>query len=216
MKRLTALIRSIATLVDPLPGELSFVRTEGDRSPVFYDPVTHTCTWRFTSLAPGEEQCVNLVVRVNEKAASDTVISNTASVVSQETATTRTHFDVVVRLGPPADVQGEMYFKPDHLYRNNSTTKQDLMVVVHLPEGIGKEAISTAALVLTPGNVRATGQLTFGTSTQGKVLCFFDVDSILAATEGYGEFLLRVTGELRDGRTFACERTIWILKFGGP
>lgn len=204
------------TLVDALPGELSFVRTEGDRSPVFYDPVTHTCTWRFTSLAPGEEQCVNLVVRVNEKAALDTVISNAASIVSQETATTRTHFDVVVRLGPPADVQGEMYFKPDHLYRNNSTTKADLMVVVHLPEGIGKEAISNAALVLIPGNVRATGQLTFGTSTQGKVLCFFDVDSILAATEGYGEFLLRVTGGLRDGRTFACERTIWILKFGGP
>ena len=127
----------------------------------------------------------------------------------------RAHSDVVVVAAPIMDVQGEMYFKPDHLYRNSSTTKEDLMVVVHLPEGIGKDAISESSLELNPGHVVATGQVIFGTSTQGKVLCFFAVDPILAATQGYGQFPLTVTGRLRDGRSFSCERSIWILKFGG-
>lgn len=204
------------SLVDTLPREVSFVRADGDRDFGSYDPATHTYTWRYPSVAPGAEQSVNLVVQVNEKTDPNTVISNSASIVSPEAATTTVHTDVVVRAAPIAVVQGQMYFKPDHLYRNSTTTKEDLMVVVHLPEGIGKDEISDAALVLTPGNVLATGQVIFGTSTQGKVLCFFAVDPILAATQGYGQFPLTVTGQLRDGRSFACERAIWILKFGGP
>jgi hypothetical protein len=109
-----------------------------------------------------------------------------------------------------------MYIKPDHIYRNYPKAQTDLMVVVHLPQGVGAGAISNSALVLTPGDIKATGQQIFGTSTQGKVLCFFDVDAILAATTGYGEFPLNVTGQLRDGRSFTAETTIWILKFGGP
>ena len=109
-----------------------------------------------------------------------------------------------------------MYLKPDHIYRNYPKAQTDLMVVVHLPEGIGLAAISNTPLVLTPGNVKATGQQIFGTSTQGKVLCFFDVAPILSATQGYGEFPLKVTGSLKDGRSFVAQTTITILKFGGP
>jgi uncharacterized repeat protein (TIGR01451 family) len=201
------------SIVDTLPREVTFVSADGDRDFGTYDSATHTYTWRYGSLAPGAEKCLNLVVRVSDKVAPDTVISNSATISTGEVSPTKAQLDVVAR---PASVQGQMYVKPDHIYRNNSTVKSELMVVVHLPEGIGMGAITNTPLVLTPGNVTATGQLIFGTSTQGKVLGFFDVDPILAATQGYGEFTLKVTGKLNDGRSFYATSTIWILKFGGP
>jgi uncharacterized repeat protein (TIGR01451 family) len=204
------------SLVDTLPREVSFVRAAGDRDFGSYDSATHTYTWRYASLAPGLQQTLNLVVRVNEKVDPNTVIGNSAALTAKETAATRVRSEVVVRALPATGVKGLMYLKPDHIYRNNSKTKVELMVVVHLPEGIGKEAIRNAPLVLTPGNVTATGQQIFGTSAQGKVLCFFNVNPILAATQGYGEFPLKATGKLNDGRSFVCETTIWIVKFGGP
>ena len=206
-------------LVDTLPREVSFVRADGDRDFGSYDLNTHTYTWRYAALAPGAEKSVNLVVRVNDKVDPNTVIANAAAITSKEAATTRASSEAVVRavITPPVrDVTGVVYVKPDHIYRNDSTAKSSLMVVVHLPEGIGMGAINSRPLVLTPGNVQATGQQIFGTSTQGKVLCYFDVAPILAATQGYGQFTLRVAGKLNDGRSFLGEAPLWILKFGGP
>jgi uncharacterized repeat protein (TIGR01451 family) len=201
-------------LVDTLPREVSFVSADGDREFGSYDAGTHTYTWRYALLAPGEAKVVYLTVRVNEKAAPGTVIANAATIRPSEMPPTTTRLELPV--GPAMSVQSQMYIKPDHIYRNYPKAQTDLMVVVHLPEGIGAGAISNTPLVLTPGNVKATGQQIFGTSTQGKVLCFFDVDAILAATQGYGEFPLTVTGMLKDGRPFTAGTTIWILKFGGP
>ena len=154
------------------------------------------------------------------------MIANSATISSEQVSAITTQFDVVVRT---TSVPSVMYIKPDHVYRNSSTAKANLMVVVHLPVGIGMGAISNTPLVLTlpdvvatgqrvlnPANVTATGQTIFGTIAQGKVLCFFDVAPILAATQGYGEFPLKVTGLLNDGRPFAAEGSVWILKFGGP
>ena len=207
------------SIVDTLPRELSLISADGSRDLGFYDPKTHTYTWHYTSLGPGLEQTLNLTVRVNDTVGAGTVISNSVAITAKQTLTTRAQCDVVVRAvsKPPApDVTGAMYIKPDHIYRNDPRSQTDLMVVVHLPQGIGPAAISNTTLVLTPGNVKATGQQIFGSSTQGKVLGFFAVEPILAATQGYGEFPLKVTGWLKDGRTFVGETTISILKFGGP
>ena len=156
---------------------------------------------------------MDLVVRVNDGVDPNTVIVNSATISAAETLATTAQLDVVVRT---ASVLSVMYIKPDHIYRNSSTAGVNLMVVVHLPVGIGMEAISNTPLVLTPGNVTATGQQIFGTSSQGKVLCFFDVAPILAATQGYGAFPLKVTGVLKDGRPFVAEGDVSILKSGGP
>ena len=206
-------------IVDTLPREVSFVSADGDRDFGSYDSKTNTYTWQYPSLEPGRERCLNLLVRVNDKVDPDALIVNSATVGTAQTSTTTAHIEVAVRAAvtpPPGDVKGQMYTKPDHIYRNDSTAKAELMVVVHLPEGIGMAAISNTPLVLTPGNVKATGQQIFGTSLQGKVLCFFDVDPILAATQGYGQFTIKAAGKLNDGRSFVGEDTIWILKFGGP
>jgi uncharacterized repeat protein (TIGR01451 family) len=203
------------SLVDTLPREVSFVSAD-DPDFGFYDAGTHTYSWRYLLLAPGEEKVVNLVVRVNERVAPGTVITNAVTVRPGEVPPSTATAEVEVRGAPAVGVQGVMYVKPDHIYRNYPKAQTDLMVVVHLPEGVGSGAISNTPLVLTPGNIKATGQQIFGTSTQGKVLCFFDVDPILAATQGYGEFPLKVTGQLKDGRAFVAQTTITILKFGGP
>jgi uncharacterized repeat protein (TIGR01451 family) len=218
------------SIVDTLPRQVTFVSADGDRDFGSYDAGESTgiptYTWRYASLAPGEEKYVNLIVRVNDNVDPNTVIVNSATISSGQVPARTAQLDVVVRT---ASVPSVMYIKPDHVYRNNSTAEANLMVVVHLPVGIGMGAISNTPLVLTlpdvaaagqrvlnPANVQATGQTIFGTATQGKVLCFFDVAPILTATQGYGEFPLKVTGLLNDGRPFAAAGQIWILKFGGP
>ncbi len=203
------------SLVDTLPREVSFVSAD-DQDFGAYDAGTHTFSWRYLLLAPGEEKTVNLVVRVSEKVTPGTVIANSVTIRASEVPSSTARIEVEVHGAPPAEVKGAMYIKPDHIYRHYPKTQTDLMVVVHLPEGIGAGAISNTPLVLTPGNITATGQQIFGTSTQGKVLCFFDVNPILAATQGYGEFALKVTGQFKDGRAFVAQTTITILKFGGP
>jgi uncharacterized repeat protein (TIGR01451 family) len=205
------------SVVDLLPRQVTFVHADGDGVFGSYSAGgttgTPTYSWRYASLAPGEEKYVDLVVRVNDGVDPNTVIANSATISSAQMAATTTQLDVVVRT---AAVPSVMYIKPDHIYRNSSTTGVSLMVVVHLPVGIGMGAIRNTPLVLTPGNVTATGQQIFGTSTQGKVLCFFDVAPILAATQGYGVVPLKVTGLLNDGRPFVAEGDVSILKSGGP
>jgi len=79
------------------------------------------------------------------------------------------------------------------------------MAIIHLPAGYGKELIMNTPLVLSPGDVVAVGQTIYGDTRQGKVLCFFDTAPILAATEGYGEFPIVVTGKLFGGRSFIAK-----------
>jgi uncharacterized repeat protein (TIGR01451 family) len=201
------------SVVDTLPRQVTFVRADGDGSFGSYNAGgttgTPTYTWQFASLAPGEERYVDLVVRVNDSVDPNTVIVNSATISSAQMSATTAQLDVVVRT---ASVLSVMYVKPDQIYRSSSTAGVNLMVVVHLPVGIGMDAISSTPLVLTPGNVTAAGQEIFGTSTQGKVLCFFGVAPVLAATQGYGDFPLKVTGLLKDGRPFVAESKISILK----
>ena len=90
------------------------------------------------------------------------------------------------------------------------------MVIVHLPEGYGMDRIVDAPLTLTPGNVQSGSLRIYGSATQGKVLCVFDTAPLLAITQGFGEFPIQVTGKLHGGRSFVCDGTISILKFGGP
>jgi uncharacterized repeat protein (TIGR01451 family) len=51
------------SIVDTLPREVRFVSADGDREFGFYDPNTHTYTWRYAFLELGREQRLNLVRR---------------------------------------------------------------------------------------------------------------------------------------------------------
>jgi len=90
------------------------------------------------------------------------------------------------------------------------------MVGGHLPEGYGMDRIADKPLVLTPGDAQSTDMRIYGSNKQGKILCFFDTAPLLAATRGYGEFAIQVTGELTDGISFVCDGTISILASDNP
>jgi uncharacterized repeat protein (TIGR01451 family)/fimbrial isopeptide formation D2 family protein len=203
------------TVVDELPREMIFVRADGEGDFGFYDAERHTFTWEYPVLAAGEEAHLTLVAAVDDAVEPNTVIANAVTVSSKQAEPSQARAEVVVA-SSRLTVQGEIYLKPNHIWRNQSEPKPDLMVVVHLPEGYGMETIVSTPLVLTPGNVTSTSLKIFGTSEQGKILCFFDTDPILAATEGYGEFAIQVTGQLTGGRSLVCDGKLYIVKFGGP
>lgn len=203
------------TVVDELPREMTFVSADGEDHFGLYDAERHTFTWEYPVLAAGEEAHLTLVAAVNDAVEPNTVIANAVTVSSKQAEPSQARAEVVVA-SAQSTVQGQIYLKPNHIWRNQSEPKPDLMVVVHLPEGYGMETIVNTPLVLTPGNVTSTSLKIFGTSEQGKILCFFDTDPILAATEGYGEFAIQVTGQLTGGRSLVCDGKLYIVKFGGP
>lgn len=202
-------------IVDELPSEVEVVASASDFGT--HDRLAGTYTWSYPMLAPGTQATLKLVVRVKDQVAPGTVISNVAIVSSQQTAPNRDRADVTVRPGEPVpepptgEIRARMFLKPTRISRSQAKAAPDLMVVVHLPEGYGKELILEQPLLMTPGSVHSTDTRVFGTSAQGKVMCLFDPTPMLAAIKGNGMFVLRVTGNLRGGATFVCEETVTIV-----
>ena len=198
---------------DELPREVTFVTADGNGDIGFYDSVTHTFTWSYSLLAAGEQVSLKLEGYVSEAIEPNTVLVNAVTVTSKQAAPTRAQAEAIVCAGW---IDAQMFLKPTILWRNSSQATPDLMVVVHLPEGYGMETILDTPLLLTPGDVRSTTPKIYGTSRQGKILCFFDTAALLAATQGYGQFDIQVAGRLTGGRSFVCKGKVSILRFGGP
>jgi uncharacterized repeat protein (TIGR01451 family) len=209
-------------VVDSLPPEMAFLTATGDGDFGAYDPHAHAFTWLYPALEPGAQVRLELAARVQESAPPDTVLRNVVTAAGRQTAPGEGLADVVTARSEtepkpdPNVVSAQVFIRPTHLWRNHSQATPTLMVIVHLPEGHGKQTIAETPLALTPGNVRSSTPQIYGSDTQGKVLAYFDTDPILNATQGYGLFPIQVAGELRDGRTFHAQTTIAILKFGGP
>jgi len=198
---------------DELPREITFVTADGNGDIGFYDSVTHTFTWSYSLLAAGEQVSLKLEGSIGEAIEPNTVFVNAVTVTSKQAAPTRAQAEAIVCAGW---IDAQMFLKPTILWRNSSQATPDLMVVVHLPEGYGMETILDTPLTLTPGDVQSTTPKIYGTSRQGKILCFFDTAALLAATQGYGPFDIQVAGRLTGGRSFVCQGKVSILRFGGP
>lgn len=83
-------------IVDTLPAEATFVRAEGDGVFGHYDSKTHTFTWTYASLpATKLDTQLELVVRINDDAPPATIISNTVTIDSDETAPTTASTDAI-------------------------------------------------------------------------------------------------------------------------
>jgi uncharacterized repeat protein (TIGR01451 family) len=84
------------SIVDTLPKEVSFVSAEGDGDFGQYNAVTHTYTWFYSCLPPGAaEICLQLIVRINQSTAPATIVTNSASIDSDETGPSTACVDVV-------------------------------------------------------------------------------------------------------------------------
>ncbi|MBN2132027.1 MAG: DUF11 domain-containing protein, partial [Sedimentisphaerales bacterium] len=87
-------------VTDVLPDEVTFVRTDGIGTTGAYDLLSHTCTWFYPRLAPGQRECVELVVQLDAELPSGTTVTNTATITSAGTTTQETSVDVVTGYKP--------------------------------------------------------------------------------------------------------------------
>jgi uncharacterized repeat protein (TIGR01451 family) len=88
------------SVVDALPQEVTFVSAADDGVNGHYDPNTHSYRWLYPALAPGSSMALELTVKVDADVEAGTVITNTATVNSNETPPTTTSVDVVVANNP--------------------------------------------------------------------------------------------------------------------
>jgi uncharacterized repeat protein (TIGR01451 family) len=203
------------SIVDALPPHTSLVSAGGPDSMVrHYDEATGTYTWLYGSLAPRGPDCLDLVLHVDEQTAPGTRLTNSATVTGQQIESASTTFDVIVSEDQPQPpvtevVNAQMFIKPTTLYRD-APQATSLMVVVHLPEGLGKQLIANVPLTLDPGGIRPFSQTIFGTDKMGKVMAFYDPTEFLAANQGTGNILVTITGLLVDGRAFQDKEDIKI------
>ncbi|NVM57866.1 MAG: hypothetical protein HWN51_07090 [Desulfobacterales bacterium] len=85
-------------ITDKLPAETSFVTASGGGT---YDSNSHTVTWDIGTLEAGaQEQCVELVVLVDDSTPPNTTITNFSTIDSDETASTTVSEDTEVCPAP--------------------------------------------------------------------------------------------------------------------
>ena len=85
------------TLVDYLPDEVKFIDLGKETPSGTYDAMEHTYTWMFSSLEPGEAECLNINVKVNKDVDPDTIITNFVTISSDETGPSNASADVITR-----------------------------------------------------------------------------------------------------------------------
>jgi len=210
-------------ITDTLPEQVSFVTADGDQEFGAYDTKTHTYTWFYGSLAAKAGTCLELVVHVDERVASNVVITNRAVIQGKQVPEPIARQVEVVTNGGggPGDfVEAQMFVKPSRMYRTALPDPTCLMMILYLPEGIGRESIANSPLVLKavgrPDEIMAFTQSMYGTSEQGKVVAYFDKDRFLSATQGYGEFEIEVAGAFVGGGAFVGKGSIIVLRLGTP
>ncbi|MBN2129395.1 MAG: DUF11 domain-containing protein [Sedimentisphaerales bacterium] len=83
-------------VTDELPPEAIYVSGEGDGVFGGYDPFTHTYTWAYPWLMPGETECVELVVQLSKNIPPGTTVTNRAVVDSPDAPSKSASADVIV------------------------------------------------------------------------------------------------------------------------
>lgn len=198
------------SIVDILPKEISFISADGDSNLGWYDPVTHSYTWQYSSLparSPGA--CLKLAGHVNEDTAPATTITNYAIIRSNETKPTQTSASAITS---ESMLQAVLTIYPDTIRRCESCVER-ILAIIELPEGIGRDNISDELLILYPGGIQAQQQFVFGTSTRSKIHAWFKTDDLLNAVLGYGAVNVEIIGRLKSGQSFHGEQTIYITRF---
>lgn len=83
-------------VVDYLPDELSFVSADYDQSLGFYNSASHTYTWYYLDLQPGDATNVKLTTRVNDNVIPGTTVTNSVVIDCDETSEASADVDILV------------------------------------------------------------------------------------------------------------------------
>ena len=173
-------------VTDRLPEEVLFISADDDGISGHYDPMTHTYEWLYPSLSPGTTTHLELTVEVNKDVEMGTIITNSATINSNQTAPTTTHLDVVVEHNAlnltksisgvaegevaRVDVDESMTYTIRFDNNGNDFTVTDVSIVDYLPDQVsfidlGKET--------PPGKYNATEHTytwTFSSLEQGETV----------------------------------------------
>jgi len=150
-------------VADTLPEEVSFVTADDDGVSGHYDPKTHTYEWLYSSLPPGTSTVLELTVQVQKDVELGTIMTNSVTINSDQTAPATTSLDVVAEHnalnltqrisgaveGQVAwvDVAGLVTYTICFDNRDNDFVVTDVSVVDYLPEqvrfvGLGEDTPS--------------------------------------------------------------------------
>lgn len=200
------------SIVDILPKEISFISADGDGDFGRYDPATHSYTWRYSSLpVMSHSVCLKLIGQVKQGTAPATTITNYVIISSNETKPAQASVNAVTS---ESMLQAVLTLYPNIIRRCESCNYAErILVVVELPQGIGRDDISDELLILYPGGIQAQQQFVFGTSSRSKIHAWFRTSDLLDAVLGYGEFNVEIVGKLKSGQSFHGEQIIYITKF---
>ncbi|OHB79287.1 MAG: hypothetical protein A2Z25_16520 [Planctomycetes bacterium RBG_16_55_9] len=199
------------SVFDVLPDEVSFVSAQKGTVAGTYDPATHTCSWSFDSLAPGEAVRLELIAHVNKDLAKGTIFTNSVTVESKETPPSAATADAIVGETPSA--VPEMKVLPEIIRRDN--VPYNIQASIVFPQGFNTKDIADVLPVLYPGEIKAKQQFIYGSATRVKVIALFDKDELLNAIKGYGQVTLKMVGQLTSGRSYSGEATVYITKYSG-
>ncbi|KPL22509.1 MAG: hypothetical protein AMJ75_07955 [Phycisphaerae bacterium SM1_79] len=209
------------TVVDILPLELSFVSAYGDGIIGHYNQITHTYTWEYPFVSPGQVVHLDITVKVNQDVAPGKIITNIVSIDSDQTSPATATADVMVVNGGSETDDGDLLIDTNDLQVtpeiiSRQDTSGDVTVVVKLPNGIEKDDVLDEPLTLQPAGIEAAEQLISETVDGTIILAVFNKAALLFAVpfDYFGLYDLEVIGMLKSGRIFRGNTSIYIIGEG--
>jgi len=197
------------SVVDKLPKEVSFVSVQKSGTPGKYNSLTHSVSWSFASLEPGEAVYLELKVHVDDDLAKGSTFANTVTIQSNETPTGTAVAEAII--GEAPSTAPGIKILPEIIRRNSEP--YDIQVSLVLPLGIGTDDVTDILPMLYPGQIKAKQQFIYGSANRAKVIALFDKNELLEAVKGYGEITLKMSGSLTSGRKYSGEGTVTITKY---
>lgn len=210
------------TVVDILPDEVSFVPVDSNEVSGTYDPEIHTYSLSYPSLAPASAIELQLKVQVNADVAPGTTITNLVTINSNETPPYTTSINLLV--SEISQVEADISSITPNVLRRNGTG-QYITAVVQFPEGINQRDINLNDQPELYYQDRNTGELILiekgsapvlsGTGDRPQISISFNRAGLINKLYGYGEFKLRIKGELNTNQSYSGEGSIYLTRFAG-
>ena len=83
-------------IIDMLPNKVSFISADDDGVNGHYDPDTHSYIWSYQLLPPGSSTLLEITVQADPDIDAGTIITNSVTINSNQTAPTTTSVDVII------------------------------------------------------------------------------------------------------------------------
>ncbi len=195
-------------VTDQLPVGVTFVSAEGDSDTGLYDPASHTFTWAYAVLRPGDVRCVKLTVQLNDDLTPGQILVNSASVDAAETPVVNHSVEVCVGDAP---ARATVEFSPLILGRTGYNRSDQVTALVEFPAGIKDSDVRPDEVTLDPGGITAKSQTVRTVNGKVQIQATFDLLEVLAAIPDNGITTLYVRGTLQSGLPFVAEGVVLVV-----